>query len=61
MTKSQRFVGVTRQEMLSTFGVWCEAQKFGIALQKRLNTEVEMGFTEPWPRGVPGCCMMFSR
>lgn len=47
-----RFVGVSRQEMFSTLGVWCESQKFGIALQNRLNAEIEMGFTEPWPRGV---------
>lgn len=52
VSKSQRFVGVSRQEMFSTFGVWCESQKFGIAMQNRLNAEIEMGFTEPWPRGV---------
>lgn len=52
VTAEQRFVGVSRDEMLAKFGLWCETHPAGAKMQSDINAEIEMGFTEPWPRGT---------
>lgn len=49
---NQRFVGVSREEIFSKFGVWYETHPAGGKMQDDLNAEIEMGFTEAWPRGM---------
>lgn len=49
---NQRFVGVSRQVILSTFGLWYECHAAGDKMRDDINAEIEMGFREPWPRGT---------
>lgn len=52
VTENQRFLGVSQGEMLSRFGLWYESHPTGNTFRDSLNAEIEMGFTEPWPRGT---------
>ena len=52
VTENQRFLGVSQGEMLSRFGLWYESHPAGNTFRESINTEIEMGFTEPWPRGM---------
>ncbi|CAM9180140.1 unnamed protein product [Ectocarpus sp. 12 AP-2014] len=52
VTNNQRFVGVSREEIHSNFGFWYESHSAGDNMRDKLNAEIGMGFTEPWPRGT---------
>lgn len=38
--------------MLSRFGLWYESHPAGDNMSDDVNAEIELGFTEPWPRGT---------
>ena len=47
--KYQRFVGLSREDIFAKYGVWHESHDAGIATEAKLNSEIDMGFTQPWP------------
>lgn len=52
ITNDQRFVGVSRDEMLAKFGLWFESHPAGDNMRDDISAEIDMGFTEAWPGGM---------
>lgn len=49
--KYQRFVGLSREDIFAKYGVWYESHDAGSTTQAKLNSEIDMGFTQAWPLG----------